>query len=118
MMKLMINSTSQELRNTLNDGINCVIDIKTPEGYVLLGGTFSQRAWLAGDKSQGLTVEKRKTITDEELEEIEEAGDGHIFIFEDTLYLLSIHKTLNNVKYPLELLDTFEKADIEITDLR
>lgn len=118
MMKLMINGTSEELRKIFANGINSCISLETPEGYELLGGTFAQRSWLAGDKSQGLTIEKRKKITDEELEELEEAGEGHIFIFEDTLYLLSLHEKLNSIKYPLELLDTFSKAGIEITDLR
>jgi len=118
MMKLMIKHTSQELREIFNNGTNSCISLETPEGYELLGGTFAQRSWLAGDKSQGMTIEKRQKITNDELKEIEEVGEGHIFIFEDTLYLLSLHEKLNNIKYPIELLETFEKAGIEITDLR
>lgn len=117
MMKLMIESTSQKLREIFNNGINCVTSLETPEGYVLLGGTFSQRSWLAGDETQGLTVEKRQTITDAELEELRD-WDGHIYIFEDTLYLISCSPQLNNIKYPLNLLETFSQSEIEITDLR
>ena len=43
--------------------------------------------------------------------------DGHIYIFEDTLYLVSLGDQ-SDIKYSLELLETFETADIEITDLR
>lgn len=117
MLKLMIEHTYQELRNIFDNGFNSPISLETPEGHVLLGGTFSQRAWLSGDDTQGLTLEKRNNVTQEELEEMQE-WDGHIYIFEDTLYLVSLHQVLDNIKYPLELLETFEKAGIEITDLR
>lgn len=116
MLKLMIEHTSQELRNIFDNGFNSPISLETPEGYVLLGGTFAQRAWLSGDDTQGLTLEKRDNITQEELEEMQD-WDGHIYIFEDTLYLVSLGDQ-SDIKYSLELLETFETADIEITDLR
>lgn len=116
MMKLMIKHTSQELRNLFDNGFNSPISLETPEGHVLLGGTFSQRAWLSGDDTQGLTIEKRNNITEEELEELKE-WDGHIYIFEDTLYIVSLCQ-LSDIKYPIELLETFAEAGIEITDLR
>ena len=117
MLKLNIKHTSQQLRNTFDNGFNSVISLETPEGDVLLGGTFAQRAWLSGDDTQGLSIEKRQQITQEELEELR-YWDGHIYVFEDTLYLVSSHQELDNIKYPFELLDTFEKGGIEITDLR
>lgn len=117
MMKLMIKHTSQELRNLFDNGFNSVISLETPEGHILLGGTFGQRAWLSGDDTQGLTIEKRQQITQEELEELKE-WDGHIYVLEDTLYLVSLHQELDNIKYPFELLETFAEAGIEITDLR
>jgi hypothetical protein len=116
MMKLMIDSTSQKLRKILNNGINCVTSLVTPEGYVLLGGTFSQRSWLAGDDTQGMSIEKRQGMSIDELEELKE-GDGHVYIFENTLYVIS-ESRINNIKYPLQLLETFKKAGLEITDLR
>ena len=116
MMRLNIKHTSQELRNLFDNGFNSPISLETPEGHILLGGTFSQRAWLSGDDSQGLTLEKRDEITEEELEELKE-WDGHIYIFEDTLYLVSLCQ-LSDIKYSLKLLETFERSGIEITDLR
>ena len=116
MLKLMIEHTSQTLRNMFDNGFNSPISLETPEGHVLLGGTFAQRAWLSGDDTQGLTIPKHQNISTDEIEEIRD-WDGHIYIFEDTLYLVSLGDQ-SDIKYPLELLETFEKAGIEITDLR
>ena len=101
----------------LSDGVNCVIDIRTEDGDVLLGGTYAQRAWLTGDKTQGLSIPKKNAITDEELNTIKEWG-GEIYIFEDVLYLVCDHPDLNNIKFPLKLLPIFKDVGISINDLR
>ena len=117
MMRLEIKGTSEKLRRLCTNGMNCPIEIITEDGDVLLGGTYAQRAWLTGDKTQGFNVPMKNAITDEELQEIRE-WEGEIYVMEDTLYLVCDHPELNHIKFPLELLPIFKDAGIIIEDLR